>query len=95
MEVLHDWDDAHCARILAAVRRAMPADGRLLVVEIEMPDGSGPDWPKLLDIVMLSLFAARQRTNAEYAALLTANGFTLAGQTSTPAGMTIIEAVPG
>ena len=59
-----------------------------------MTDGKGPAWPKLLDIVMLGLFAARQRTNDEYRTLLDANGFTVLEQTSTPAGMTIIEAAP-
>lgn len=94
MEVLHDWDDAHCARILEAVRRAAAPGTKLLVIEIEMTTGDGPDWPKLLDIVMLAVFAARQRTNSEYSALLEANGFAVTGQTSTPAGMTVIEAVP-
>lgn len=94
MEVLHDWDDAKCAQILAAVRRSVGKTGRLLVIEIEMTTGPAPDWPKLLDIVMLALFAARQRTNAEYGRLLQANGFTVERQTSTPAGPTIIEAVP-
>ncbi|MGN6682398.1 MAG: methyltransferase [Devosia sp.] len=93
MEVLHDWDDAHCAQILTAVRRAMPASGKLLVIEIEMPETPGPDWPKLLDIVMLAVFAARQRTNAEYVRLLETNGFKAVKQVSTPAGMTIIEGV--
>jgi trans-aconitate methyltransferase len=92
MEVLHDWDDEHCARILAAVRKSMTATARLIVIEIEMPDGPGPDWPKLLDIVMLAAFAARQRTNAEYVRLLETNGFAVARQVSTAAGMTILEA---
>jgi hypothetical protein len=95
MEVLHDWDDAHCANILAAVRKAATTRTKLLVIEIEMTEGSAPDWPKLLDIVMLGVFAARQRTNAEYTALLAANGFTVTRQTSTPAGMTILEAAIG
>ena len=94
MEVLHDWDDARCAAILGAIRRTMPPTGRLLIVEIELPDGTGPDWAKMLDLVMLAVFAARQRSNAEYRALLEANGFALARQTSTLAGLTIIEAIP-
>ena len=93
MEVLHDWDDAHCGAILNAARLALGAAGRLLIIEIEMTEGSAPDWPKLLDIVMLTLFAARQRTNAEYARLLQANGFRVERQTSTPGGVTIIEAM--
>ena len=94
MEVLHDWDDFHCSQILAAVRRSAGPKGRLLVVEIEMTDGPNPDWPKLLDVVMLAVFAARQRTNAEYGRLLQANGFKVEQQVSTPGGMTIIEALP-
>ncbi len=94
MEVLHDWDDAHCATILDAVRHAASADTRLLIIEIEMAEGKSPAWPKLLDIVMLGLFAARQRTNDEYRSLLDANGFAVVDQTSTPVGLTIIEAVP-
>jgi hypothetical protein len=95
MEVLHDWDDEHCTDILAAVRRALDAGGRLLVIEIELPEGRGPDWAKLLDIVMLDAFGAKQRTNDELAGLLTANGFHVTKQTSTPGEATIIEAVPG
>jgi hypothetical protein len=94
MEVLHDWDDANCTRLLAAVLRALPASGKLLVVEIEMPETPGPEWPKLLDIEMLAVFGARQRTNAEYVQLLEGNGFRVTGQVSTPSGMTIIEATP-
>jgi hypothetical protein len=94
MEVLHDWDDAHCGAILDAVRRAARATTKLVVIEIEMTTDKGPAWSKLLDIVMLGLFAARQRTNDEYYALLNANGFAVIAQTSTPAGLTIIEAMP-
>jgi hypothetical protein len=94
MEVLHDWDDEHCAQILAAVRRSARRNTRLLVIEIEMKDGPRPDWPKLLDIVMLAAFAARQRTNAEYATLLHKNGFKTIQQISAAAGMTLIEAMP-
>jgi hypothetical protein len=93
MEVLHDWDDDYCAAILDSVRRAAVADTKLLVIEIEMRDGKGPSWPKLLDVVMLGLFAARQRTNNEYGKLLNANGFAVVDQTSTSGGMTIIEAI--
>jgi SAM-dependent methyltransferase len=92
MEVLHDWDDEHCDQILQRVRQAATLDTRLVIAEIEMKPGNGPDWPKLLDIVMLGIFAARQRTNLEYAALLDRNGFAVVSQTSTPGELTVIEA---
>ena len=51
----------HCAQILDAVRRAANQETKLLMIEIELTDAKGPAWPKLLDVVMLGLFAARQR----------------------------------
>ena len=92
MEVLHDWDDASCHRILRAVRQALTPGARLLVIETEVPEGNTPDWSKLLDIVMLAAFAARQRTAAEYEALLAADGFRMLERTETPGGITVFEA---
>jgi hypothetical protein len=77
--VLHDWTDAECVRILRTVRSAMPDDGRLLVVERVLgAPGRTPDQERdlhLLDLHMLVLFGARERTQAEYDVLLTAAGF--------------------
>jgi SAM-dependent methyltransferase len=95
MEVLHDWDDANCARILETVRQAAVPGTKLLVIEIDLPPGEQADWPKLLDIVMLAVFAARQRTLAKNRALLEGNGFRVVGEKTTPAGMSIVEAVAG
>jgi hypothetical protein len=36
--ILHDWDDDRCRTILGAVRRAMPSNGRLIVVERSADD---------------------------------------------------------
>ncbi|HEY0853734.1 MAG TPA: methyltransferase [Devosia sp.] len=93
-EILHDWDDAHCHRILAAARRALAPGQRLLVIETEVPPGDTPDWSKLLDVVMLAAFAARQRTADEYRTLLAAQGFRLLAGTDTGAGISIFEAEP-
>lgn len=47
--VLQDWDDDACVRLLSTIRRAMPRDGRLLVLERVLghldtdPTRSGPD----------------------------------------------------
>src|SRR4051812_30166892 len=78
--VLHDWDDDDCVRILTTVRAAMPPDARLLVVEKVLgvegrPARSARDLA-LLDLHMLVMFGARERTQAEYDALVTAAGFT-------------------
>lgn len=93
MEVIHDWPDAEAAAILAAVHRAAPPQARLLIVESIVPEGPGPDPIKGLDVHMMALFGGRQRTRAEYDALLRAAGFSLLRVIETPARISILESV--
>lgn len=77
--IVHDWDDDRALRILANCRRAMPSGGRVLLVESVLParvDPTGPPDAYLMDINMLVNFGGRERTQAEFHALLTAAGFT-------------------
>jgi len=77
--VLHDWDDEDCRRILHTVRGAMDVDARLVVVEklLGAPGRSPVEARDLafVDLHMLVMFGARERTREEYDALLTATGF--------------------
>ena len=96
--VLHDWNDVDAGRILASCRRAMPADSRLLIVEAILPERA-KDRPATIrmDLHMLLLFHdARERTEAEFRALLDGNGFALERvvMTASPAGLGVIEATP-
>jgi hypothetical protein len=93
LEVLHDWDDGSCGAILRAIRNAARPESRLLVIEVEMTEEEGPNWPMLLDVIMMTLFAARQRTNSEYVKLIEANGFA-PGRIFRNGGMVVIEAQP-
>jgi SAM-dependent methyltransferase len=77
--VLHDWDDADSVRILAACRRAMANDGRVLIVERLIPDDPADAVPVLLsDLTMLVVTGGQERTNAEYGQLLAEAGLSLA-----------------
>ena len=78
--ILHDWPDEDCLRILETVRAAMAPGARLWVLERVLdPDPPRPASAQaelhLLDLNMLVLFGARERTRAEYAALLMRAGF--------------------
>jgi hypothetical protein len=92
-EIIHDWDDAASTKILEAVRRAAPIHAKLLLIEAILPDDPGPNWPKTLDLVMLTI-GGRQRTQGEYADLLSRCGFAMTREVDTRAGVSIIEAVP-
>jgi len=73
--VLHDWDDARSVQILANCREAMASGGRVLIVERLIPDDPAAALPVLLsDLNMLVLTGGKERTNTEYAALLTEAG---------------------
>ena len=93
MQVLHDWDDKAADVILQSIRRAAPANAKLLVIETIMPDTPGPDWAKLLDIQMLTMHTGRERTRAQYAALLEKAHFKLERVVPTRADVQILEAV--
>lgn len=93
MEVIHDWADAEATQIISAVRKSAALDAKLLLIETEVPETHEPDWSKTLDIVMLTLFAARQRTATEYKTLLSNSNFDLRERTDTRAGITVFEAV--
>jgi hypothetical protein len=73
--ILHDWDDQRAAAILRTIQAAAPRDARLLVVESVVQPGNEPDGAKWLDLLMLALFAGRERSEEQWRALLDAGGF--------------------
>ncbi|GAA3996595.1 hypothetical protein GCM10022384_49760 [Streptomyces marokkonensis] len=73
--VLASWPDEQCLRILRSCRDAMPAHGRLLVVNAMIPAGNEPHAGKAVDMLMMSVLNDRGRTRAEYEELITAAGF--------------------
>jgi hypothetical protein len=73
--VLHNWDDERALALLREIRAAIPDHGRLLILEQPLPDDDRPHLGKDLDIRMLTLQYGRERSYAEYFALLAAVGF--------------------
>lgn len=92
--VLHDWPDAACVDILRQVRAAIPARGRLLVVDSVLPPGNAPHYGKAMDVAMMAVLDGKERTAEEYATLLSAADFRLTRVLSTPAFPSIVESVP-
>ena len=74
-QVLHDWSDADCVRILEVCRRAGGPGARLLVLEQILPEGPEPNVSKLTDLNMLVLLGGRERTRGEFESLLEAGGW--------------------
>jgi DNA-binding HxlR family transcriptional regulator len=91
-QVLHDWSDEDSVRILAACRRGAGENARLFVLEQVVPEGDRLSPVKLLDLNMLILLGGRERTLAEFEAVLAAGGWRLAGHRDGPRS-TLLEAV--
>lgn len=92
--VIHNWDDEQAAAILRRCREAIPGQGTLLLVEEVVPPGNDPHPSKLTDVEMLVLASGRERTEAEYRALLFDSGFRLARVLPTRSSVSVIEALP-
>jgi hypothetical protein len=92
--VLHDWNDEKAGEILGNVRRAMPREGRLLLLEYVVPEGNEPSLAKDFDLLMLSLFAGKERSEKEFRALLAANGFRLERIVPSTTLLSVLEARP-
>ena len=97
--ILHDWNDASCRQLLAQCRAALPADGRLLVVELLLPDGAAADGrlrPAIqTDLFMLVNFAdSRERSLDEYERLFGDCGFALEQATALPSSFSVLDFRP-
>jgi hypothetical protein len=92
-QILHDWPDAEALEILRVCHRAMAPGARLWIVELTIQPGDGFDRAKLLDLNMLVLFGAKERTAAEYRTLLEAAGFGDVAVLPTGTPWTVVEAV--
>lgn len=92
--VIHDWDDDRAITILKNCRHAMAEDGRVLIVDMVVPENGAKCFSKLLDLNMLVMTGGRERTQAEFRTLLDASGYRLTKIIPTMAPQSVIEAIP-
>jgi hypothetical protein len=74
-DVLHDWDNERCRKILSTVAAAMPSGSRLVLVEVlQHPNTPNPMAP-WADLLMLTQTdGGRQRSADELVRLLIDTG---------------------
>ena len=93
--IIHDWNDEQCVTILSHIRKVIPTQGRLLVIEMVIQQGNGQQVAaKFLDLNMLVLPGGMERTEAEYRALFEKAGFRLERIVPTPTEVSVIEGRP-
>jgi len=90
--IIHDWDDEHALAILRNVHMAMPTGGTLVLIEQILPECQVLGVSQAIaDLNMLVLMQGKERTRAEFSALLETAGFRLARVLSTDSEMSILE----
>ena len=94
-QVLHDWPDSECRKILSRCRGRMRSGDRLLVVEMVPVPGQPDVGIALLDMIMMMFGGeARQRTEDEYNELFAETGFGRARVVPTGTAFSILEVKP-
>lgn len=93
--VLHDWADEDCGRILRAVAKVMHPGSKLFIVERLIPDNPEADPSTIwLDLHMLCITGGKERTQREYAEILSSSGLSLARVIKTESPFYVLEACP-
>jgi hypothetical protein len=91
--ILVDWRDAEASQILHNCRTAMVPDGKLLVIEMTIPDDNHPTPAQLFDLNMLVMTGGQERTVSEYEALFAKQNFRLTSVMPTGSPFHLLEAV--
>ncbi|KAL6702647.1 hypothetical protein ACN47E_001270 [Coniothyrium glycines] len=75
--ILHDWDDEEGIRILENLKHALkPGYSRVLLNEIVLSEEKPTTAATSMDMMMLAHFAVRERTEADWKAILVNAGLT-------------------
>ncbi len=91
--IIHDWADDKCQVILGNLRRVMPDEAKVLIIDAVVPGANEPHFAKFLDLEMLMLPGGMERNEAEFKSLLDKSGFRMTRIVPTHSPVSIIEAV--
>ena len=91
-QVLHDWNDDQCVALLRNCARAMRPGGKVVVVEMVVPEDDTPSLAQIMDLNMLVMLPGRERTETEFSALFGAAGLSAANVTQTHSPFSLVEA---
>lgn len=92
--IIHDWDDDRAAAILENIRKVLPKDGRVILIESVIPPGNEPSLGKIIDLEMLVMPGGRERTADEFGRLFERAGYHLTRIMPTQSPLSVIEARP-
>src|SRR4029450_3668464 len=92
--IIHDWDDDKATVILENIRKVLPKDGRVILIESVIPPGNEPGLGKIIDLEMLVMPGGRERTEDEFRRLFDRAGYRLTRIIQTKSPLSVVEARP-
>lgn len=93
-QIIKDWSDEQCIKLLSSCRQAMKHGGRVLVAEVVLLPGRETSIQKFIDLQLMILSPGQERTETQYRRLFEAAGFTLARIIPTTSPYSILEGIP-
>lgn len=90
--ILHDWDDTNASKILNNIRKVIPNNGKMLIIEI-LPKDNNNEY-NIMDLEMLIFYGGKERTKKEYDDLLASTGFKIQRVIPTDTDISILEVIP-
>ncbi len=91
---LHDFSEDQCLAVLKNIRDAIKPDGAVYVIEYVLPGQNKRHIGNMIDLWLMLLLGAKERTAEQYAELFAAAGFKLNKVIPTSSPVSIIEAIP-
>lgn len=92
--IIHDFSEADAVTALQNAREAINPDGKLLVIEYVLPENNEQHLGHTIDLWLMLMLGAQDRTLAEYTELFAKAGFKVTRAVPTTAPISIIEAIP-
>jgi len=92
--ILHDWSDDECVAILRKVREAITNRGRLVVIDVVLPEENVEHPLFYWDMNMMTMTAGRERRLSQFKTLFQRSGFCFDRITENPNGQSVVEAIP-
>ncbi len=92
--VIHDWSEHKILTLLGRLFDRLPPDGAILIAEkLLNEEKNGPPWAQMQNLGMLLYTEGKERTLAEYKALLERAGFSSVRGIVTPSPLDAVLAV--
>ena len=94
--VLHDWNESDCRRLLGKSVAALPPGGRLLIHDMLLDDDkSGPLWAAEYSVLLTTVTQGRLYSAAEIGGWLADLGLHIVAQAPTALGRSVLTASRG